>query len=297
MAALNTVAIVGPGDMGHGVGRAVRASGRRVITSLAGRSERSRKLAAAAGMEDVGGLEAVVREADIVLSILPPDAALPFAREVAAALRTTERRPYFADLNAVSPATARQIAEVMAAAGAPFIDGGIIGVAPGKGAPTRVYVSGEPAPVMDELGREDLLIRQLGPKIGRASELKMLYAAINKGINALQAAVLIAGEEYGVTEELHAELAAQKAIYQRMEEWVGFLAAARWAPEMREIAATLAAVGVTSRFHEGAEDVFALLAETPLAAETRETWDRDRPLRRSVEIYAETLRKKRSAAR
>ena len=291
---LNTVAIMSPGDMGHGIGRAIRAGGRRVITALAGRSERSRKLAAAGGLEDVGDLDSLVSTADIVLSIMPPDAALPFARETAAALRRTEHRPFFADLNAISPATTKEIAGIMAEAGAPYLDGGIIGLAPGKAAPTRVYVSGEHAPVMDELARDDMLIRQLGPEVGRASALKMLYAAINKGTNALQAAVLIAGEQYGVTEELHAELAGQKAMYQRMSEWVGFLAAdaARWAPEMREIAETLAAAGMTSRFHEGAEEVFAFLATTPLAAETRETWDRDRPLKESVRIYAETLRRR-----
>lgn len=292
MARLNTVAIMSPGDMGHGVGRAIRAGGRRVVTCLAGRSERSRDLAAAAGMEDAGSLEALLREADILLSIMPPDAAVGFAEAAAAAMRATGRRPWFADLNAVSPATTRRIGDIVAAAGALYIDGGIIGLAPGKAAPTRIYVSGPEAPIMDELAREDMLIRQLGPEIGRASALKMLYAALNKGTMALQAAVLIAGEQYGLTEELHRELQGQKAMYERMNEWVGFLAAdaARWTPEMREIAAALAAVGVTPRFHEGAEAIYALLAATPLAAETRETWDRSRPLRRSVEIYAETLR-------
>jgi 3-hydroxyisobutyrate dehydrogenase-like beta-hydroxyacid dehydrogenase len=294
MSRLNTVAIMSPGDMGHGIGRAIGASGRRVITSLAGRRERSRKLAEAGGMEDAGTLDALVAEADIVLSILPPDAALPFAEAVAESLRRTDRRPYFADLNAIAPTTTKRIAEVIGVASAPYIDGGIIGLAPGKAAPTRIYVCGEPAPVMDELAREDMLIRQLGPEIGRASALKMLYAAINKGLNALQAAVLIAGEQYGLTEPLHAELAAQKAMYARMEEWVGFLAAdaERCTPEMREIAETMRSAGVTSKFHEGAEEVFAFLATTPLAAETRETWDRSRPLRQSVEIYAEALRKK-----
>jgi hypothetical protein len=140
-----------------------------------------------------------------------------------------------------------------------------------------------------------MLVRDLGPEIGRASALKMAYAGLNKGTWALMAATLIAAEQLGVTEELHRELAdSQKAVHARMNEWIGFLAAdaARWAPEMREIAMTYAAAGVTPGFHEASEAVYGLLAETPLAAETRQTWDRDRPLRRSVEIYAETLRKK-----
>lgn len=47
-----TVAIVSPGDMGHNVGKALKKEGIRIVTCLAGRSERTQKLAAAAGFED-----------------------------------------------------------------------------------------------------------------------------------------------------------------------------------------------------------------------------------------------------
>ncbi len=292
---LRTVAVVSPGDMGHGVGRAIREQGRRVVTALAGRSGRTRMLAEAAGMEDVGDLDAVVREADAILSILPPEHAAAFAGEAADAMRRAGRAPLFADLNAVAPETSRRIGRVVEAAGAPYVDGGIIGLAPGKAAPTRVYVSGPQGGVLEQLGCPTMLVRNLGPEIGRASALKMVYAGLNKGTSALMAATLIAAEQYGLTEELHAELAeSQKAVYARMNDWIGFLAAdsARWAPEMREIAMAYAAVGVTPGFHQASQAVYELLAETPLAAETRQTWDRDRPLRRSVEIYTETLRAK-----
>ena len=80
-----------------------------------------------------------------------------------------------------------------------------------------------------------------------------------------------------------------------MEAWVGFLAAdaERWHPEMAEIAETLAATGAPTGFHRGAEELFQLLATTPLASETRQTWDRSRPMAESVRIFAETLAKKR----
>jgi hypothetical protein len=77
-----------------------------------------------------------------------------------------------------------------------------------------------------------------------------------------------------------------------MEAWVGFLAAdaERWHPEMVEVAETLGAVGAATGFHRGAEELFRLLAETPLAAETRQTWDRSRSMQESVRIFAETLK-------
>ena len=47
---MTTIGLMGTGDMGAAVGRALGGHGHRVLTSLAGRSERSRTLAAAAGI-------------------------------------------------------------------------------------------------------------------------------------------------------------------------------------------------------------------------------------------------------
>ena len=41
---LDTIEILSPGDMGHGVGRVLADGGYRVITCLAGRSRRTREL-------------------------------------------------------------------------------------------------------------------------------------------------------------------------------------------------------------------------------------------------------------
>lgn len=294
---IRTIGIMSPGDMGHGVGRALREGGRRVLTCLAGRSERTRGLAAKAGMEDAGSLERLVAEADVVLSIMPPAAAVTFAESAAAAMRSAGRTPLYADLNAISPETTRRIQQIIEPAGAAYVDGGIIGRAPGvTQMATRVYVSGPEAGRLEELAGETLLVRNLGPETAdRASTIKMIYAGLNKGTWALQAATLIAAERHGVLDAYFAELEySQQAMLEAMKRWVGFLAAdaERWHPEMVEIAETYGAVGVTTGFHRGAEDVYRLLAETPLAAETRETWDVDRPLREAIRIYAETLAEK-----
>jgi hypothetical protein len=55
---------------------------------------------------------------------------------------------------------------------------------------------------------------------------------------------------------------------------------------MAEIAATYASVGVTPEFHRGAEWLYALLATTPYAAETRATQPRERSLDEAVAVYA-----------
>ena len=291
---IDRIAIIGAGDMGHRVGRALHDSGLDVITCLAGRSARTRGLAEAAGMRDVPDMAALVDAADLILSIVPPAVAADVGANVATAMGKTDARPPFADCNAVAPQTVQAIAGTINKAGAPFIDAGIVGLGPGGAAPTRFYVSGPDTSAMDVLDGKGMLVKNLGPEIGRASALKMCYAGLNKGRFSLFTAVMVAAEALGLSAELRDELAfSQKDTLAAIERLLPRLPAdaERWAPEMDEIAVTFASVGVTPGFHEGAGDILRLLATTPFAAETRETIDPNRGLEESVRVYAAHLPK------
>ncbi|MHA1153056.1 MAG: DUF1932 domain-containing protein [Alphaproteobacteria bacterium] len=294
-----TIAILSPGDMGGGVGADLVERGFDVVTCLAGRGPDSRARARAAGIRELPDLDALVSEADLVLSILPPESAPELAREVAAAMKGSGQTPPFADCNAISPETTIAIGATIRAAGAAFIDGGIVGRAPGKGSkPARIYVSGPEAGIMTALDGGGISIRPCGPEIGRASAVKMCYAAISKGTNTLHTATLIAAEALGVGELLRDELAdSAAATYRHMQTTVPRLPAdaARWVGEMEEIARTFEAAGVTPHFHLGARDTFKLLANTPFAAETRETIDPNRTMEQSVEVYLEHRPGRKSA--
>ena len=290
---IRTVAILSPGEMGAAVGRAFHDNGFDVITSLEGRSQPTRARAEAAGFRDAGPLDAVLEAADIVLSIMPPEFAAATAEVVAEAMQRTGHTPPYADCNAVSPETARRIGAAIEAAGATFIDGGIVGSPPGKSdKPTRFFVSGPDAALMDAFDGRGVAIRQCGPEIGRGSAVKMCYAGITKGTSALHTAVLIAAEALGVADELHEELAySQGGQLKRMENLTPALpaVAARYIGEMREIARTMGAVGVTTGFHDGAAELYRLLEKTPYATERRDTVDPDRTLRQTVATCAEYL--------
>ena len=84
---------------------------------------------------------------------------------------------------------------------------------------------------------------------------------------------------------------SQTEALARMRARVPFLAATaeRFAPEMAEIAATYESVGVTPLFHRGAEWLYALLAATPLAAETRPTLPRERSLDAALAVFVAAL--------
>ena len=110
---VKTVAILSPGDMGHAVGKVLGKSGLDVITCLAGRSQRTFDLAEAGNFRIVGSMEKLVKEANLILSILVPDKAKSLAEEVAETLRLTGENTYFADCNAVSPDSAKEIATII----------------------------------------------------------------------------------------------------------------------------------------------------------------------------------------
>ncbi|MBT5623170.1 MAG: DUF1932 domain-containing protein [Acidiferrobacteraceae bacterium] len=289
---LNKVAILSPGAMGHAVGRVLAEHGVDIMTCLAGRSERTHRLASAAGFTEIPTLEDLVCEADLVLSILVPVDAEAIACQLAGALKATGAQPYIADCNAISPMRSAKIETIIQSAGGRFIDASIIGPPPGQGAPPRFYVSGIHAEVMLPLDGKGIVVKSLGETIGRASGIKMCYAALTKGTSTLQVALLTAAESMGLTEELRQELAySQAAALQSMESTIPRLPpnAHRWVGEMEEIASTFAKVGVTSHFHLGAAAIYRLLEATSFANESPETIDPDRTLARTIEAAVAQL--------
>ena len=248
----------------------------------------------AAGIRDEPDLDALVRDSDLILAILVPDQALALAGQVAEAMKRSGSSPAYADCNAVSPDTARAIGRVITGVGGRFIDAGIIGGPPGADEKTRFYASGPHEAILAQLDGHGILVRPLGGEVGRASGIKMCYASVTKGTSALHAAALTAAEVMGLGEELLAEFAESQAPRLKAMGGVNSLSAKafRWIGEMREIAATYEQAGVSSGFHEGAEHIFRLIAESPIGHERPETVDRGRTLEQTVAIFAEEVRRR-----
>jgi 3-hydroxyisobutyrate dehydrogenase-like beta-hydroxyacid dehydrogenase len=288
-----TVGVMSPGDMGHSIGNVLRHGGLRVITCLQGRSPRTAALAAEAGIADVGDYETLVREADILLSVLAPAQARALAERIAAAVRATGADLLFVECNAIAPQTVREIGTIITAAGARFVDAGIIGSPPRPGERrTRIYASGEHAAEFAQLSQYGLDIRVIGSEIGQASGLKMCYAALTKGLTALATELLVAGEAMGLSAPLRAELQlSQSMLLGWLERQIPTMPpkAYRWVGEMEEIAATFAALGLTPRMLEGAAALYRFVGQTPLGAETPEQRQRGQTLDEVVAILVEAL--------
>jgi 3-hydroxyisobutyrate dehydrogenase-like beta-hydroxyacid dehydrogenase len=253
-----TVAILHPGEMGAAIGACLAGRGLKVVWASASRSAATRSRALAAGLEDLGPLGRAVGAADIVVSVCPPHGALALARNVA----DHGFRGIYIDANAISPATARRIGRVLEAAGARFVDGGIIGPPPVERGTSRLFLAGGAAKDVAMLfAGSKLEAIALEGAVGAASALKTCYAAWTKGATALLAAIrALAGHE-GVEAALLAEWRLSQPGLEKRSEAVTVQArkAWRWIAEMEEIAASFAAAGLPDGFHLAAAELYRRL--------------------------------------
>jgi len=232
------VAVIAPGMMGAAVGKRLVDHGLKVLTSLKGRSEETAERASAAGM--ISAEDEEIAGSDFILSILPPGDAVSLAQRFAPTLTASNSKPVFVDCNAVSPRTVDRIAAVIAPTGSSFVDAGIIGAPPKPSdAGPRFYASGPQAPRFASLREFGLDVRVLDGPMSAASAMKMSYAGITKGTQALAAAMLLAATRGGTAESLLAELqGSQPQILAWLKRNLSLMPpkAYRWVAEMHEIA-------------------------------------------------------------
>jgi 3-hydroxyisobutyrate dehydrogenase-like beta-hydroxyacid dehydrogenase len=270
----HVVGIVSPGAMGSALGARLRDGGTRVVVALEGRSERSRRLAAEAGLEDVCSLEALLRTATVVLSVVPPVAALDVASAIAANAGTT--RPLVADMNAVAPATAQRIAETLREAGLDLVDGSISGPPPREAGATRVYLSGPRAAEVSALPMEGVERVAVGQAVGVASAVKMCTASVYKGRVALLAQALRTAHAHGVVEHVLDDLAETGLVDPgRTGETLARASAKAWryVAEMEQIAAAQADAGLTPDLFHAFATVYAELADQAVAEAPEDVLD------------------------
>jgi 3-hydroxyisobutyrate dehydrogenase-like beta-hydroxyacid dehydrogenase len=257
------VAVVAPGAMGAAVGKRLADNGVTVLTSLVGRSEETRARALAAGMTAARDDE--IARADFILSILPPGDALALAQRFVPALTASNAKPVYVDCNAINPKTVERVAVAIAPTECPFVDAGIIGQPPKPGdAGPRIYASGAAAPRVASLRDYGLDIRVLDGELSAASALKMSYAGITKGTQAIGAAMMLAAMRGGTADALMAELqSSQKEMLAWLKRQLTMMPpkAYRWVAEMQEIAGFVGDDPAAGELYEGAAEFYERFAE------------------------------------
>src|SRR6202042_2303039 len=249
------IGLLHPGEMGAAVGRCLTGAGFTVLWASEGRGPETAARARAAGLADAGTAAEMAERADLILSICPPHAALDTAWAVQGF------GGLYVDANAISPATAREVAlMVEEGGGATYIDGGIIGLPPAAERPTRLYLSGSQAHAVSGLfDGTPVEARVIDGGPWSASAVKMAYAAWTKGSAALLLAARALARAEGVEEALLAEWGVSQPGLEARSAGSARAAAAkgwRWVAEMEEIAATMAAAGLPDGFHLAAAEIF-----------------------------------------
>ena len=151
-------------------------------------------------------------------------------------------------------------------------------------------MSGPDAVDLEQLAGPQLIVHVISERISDASALKMCYAALNKGTQALWLEVLIAAQRLGVAGMLEQQLRQSRAdLYEgALGQFPAMPPKAhRWVPEMLEISKTLGAAGVTPKVFQGAADIYSFVAGTPLGEETPENRDKARGGRDVVRLLAQ----------
>jgi len=239
------VALIGFGEAGMTFASAARWEHRAVAYDIA---PNRRDLMRQAGVIAADSAQHALQDASVILSLVTADQALAAASECA---RHIAPGALWCDMNSVAPATKREAAQLIEAAGGRYVDVAVL--APVN--PARLDV-----PLLLAGGAADdaeTALRQLGftnvrvvsKDVGKASAIKMIRSVMVKGIEALTAEMMFAADAAGVTAEVLASLdASEKAV-----SWKDRAAynlermtthGLRRAAEMEESAKTLAGLGV-----------------------------------------------------
>ena len=137
-----TVGVIHPGNMGVFVAATARNTGHDVRWASAGRSAATRERAEGAGLRDAGSLAELCRTCSVLVERLPAPRRRGGGASRSLALGY---QGLYVDANAISPQRVQRIGEAMAAAGVPFVDGGIVGGPAWEGGQTWLYLAGADA--------------------------------------------------------------------------------------------------------------------------------------------------------
>ncbi len=257
---MNKIGILHPGEMGISVAASAINSGHHVYWTSADRSDKTHLRAEKNNLTKIETLRELCQTSEIIFSVCPPHAAEGVAKSVI----KTGFKGFYLDANAISPQRSIRIGELMEENGIHFIDGGIIGGPAWTPNETWLYLSGRDADKIAKcFTKGPLETKIIGGEIGKASALKMCYAAYSKGTTALLSAILATAESLKVREELYQqwdkdELSFSDQVNRRVTRVTA--KAWRFEGEMKEIASTFREAGMPDGFHEAAAEIYRRMA-------------------------------------
>jgi 3-hydroxyisobutyrate dehydrogenase-like beta-hydroxyacid dehydrogenase len=251
---VNSLGFIGFGEAGFTIGNGLRCAGFETLfaydiaTHNPDRGRLIQQRARDAGATLVESPRELARACDILFSTVTSSSARDAAHQHAPFL---ESRHLYADLKSVSPALKREIAAVISARGAAFVEAAVMAPVAPYGHQVPMLLGGTAAEgfvaVMAPYGMRLQVLD--GAAIGAAAAVKMCRSVVVKGIEALLCESVLAATEYGADAHVFASLDETwpGIDWKRLADYtIGRLVVhgERRAREMEEVAETLRAIGV-----------------------------------------------------
>lgn len=204
-----------------------------------------RQHAQALGVE-AGSLQTLCEQAELIVSAVTASSTLAVAEQAAAHIRPG---CFFLDLNSASPGTKQQAARCIEAAGAHYVEAGVMTSVPPYGVRVPMLLGGaraaELAPQLKAWGMDATVVSE---QLGVASAIKMCRSIMIKGLEALVIESYATARRYGVEDHVLPTLAETFPSIDWHKQGAYFFSRVvqhgqRRADEMREAARTVQEAG------------------------------------------------------
>ena len=202
------IGIIGYGEAGRAFGAGLAAAGATVATYdiLIPEPEGAaiRTNAAADGVTPCATAREAIGGADIVLSLVPADAARPVAKEAAGHLRAGQ---LFMDMNSISPREKKTGAAIVEETGARYVEATIVAPVVENGVASEVLLAGPAAAEARKiLAPFGMILEVVGDDFGAAAAVKLCRSVVIKGIEAILVESMLAARRYGADRAVLASL-------------------------------------------------------------------------------------------
>jgi 3-hydroxyisobutyrate dehydrogenase-like beta-hydroxyacid dehydrogenase len=247
------IGFIGFGEAGYTIAKGLRESGVErisaydIATDAADRGPLIRERARLSQTTLVRSSIEIAAAGDILFSTVTSSSSLDAARQTQPFL---ESRHIYADLNSVSPARKREIADIVRAGGAGFVEAAVMAPVQPYGHRVPMLLGGDAStPFIDAMAPLGMRLTDLRADVGTAAAVKMCRSIVVKGLEALLAECVLAAGPHHADEHVFASLneSFPGIDWKRLADYtIGRVVVhgERRAREMEEVAETLRATGV-----------------------------------------------------
>ncbi len=198
------------------------------------------------GVQPQPSMQALCAGSDLVISAVTASNTLAVAQEAALHIRAGA---IFLDLNSASPGTKQQCAALIDAAGAHYVEAGVMTSVPPYGIKVPMLLGGARAAELAQLLVSwDMDAKAVSDQLGVASAIKMCRSVMIKGLEALVIESYTTARQYGVEDHVLPTLAETFPSIDWQKQGAYFFSRVvqhgkRRAEEMREAANTVKEAG------------------------------------------------------